>query len=331
MLILAAAIGGYRAANEFGWPGTDINKNFAIIVYMILGSAIGYVGGGVMGRRLARAFAWAEDTLQKMPLTDLVMGLLGLIVGLLVSFLVTLPLAQIKIVELRLAVIAFVYLALASLGIRLCMSRRDELLSALRWRHMDEHRAGPIEDKLLDTNIIIDGRIVEIMEAGFLEGRFLLPRFVLKELHKISDSADPLKRERGRRGSDQDTERSRNECLLRCVLRTREDRSGGLAGQATIAGQSLKCRPVSLDGLCLGLGTHRPGRLGDGEKVGSGIDQGPTRTRGDDAFARSRSTSTVRSVGKERDCCAQTGVKRRRRTGSPCRSRRAEGNRSIRN
>src|SRR6185436_16021216 len=53
---------------------------------------------------------------------------------------------------------------------------------------------------LLDTSVIIDGRIAELIEANFLEGLVVVPRFVLKELQQLSDSGDPLKRARGRRG-----------------------------------------------------------------------------------------------------------------------------------
>ncbi len=56
--------------------------------------------------------------------------------------------------------------------------------------------------KLLDTSVIIDGRIAEVCETGFLEGTFYVPRFVLHELQRIADSSDPLKRNRGRRGLD---------------------------------------------------------------------------------------------------------------------------------
>ncbi|MBV9232556.1 MAG: PIN domain nuclease [Candidatus Eremiobacteraeota bacterium] len=56
--------------------------------------------------------------------------------------------------------------------------------------------------KVVDTSAIVDGRIVEIVESGFLEGTLIVPRFVLRELQAISDSVDPLKRTRGRRGFD---------------------------------------------------------------------------------------------------------------------------------
>jgi uncharacterized protein YacL len=59
-----------------------------------------------------------------------------------------------------------------------------------------------VSNKILDTSVIIDGRVADLCETGFLEGCFLLPQFILNELQHIADSADPLKRSRGRRGLD---------------------------------------------------------------------------------------------------------------------------------
>jgi uncharacterized protein YacL len=61
---------------------------------------------------------------------------------------------------------------------------------------------GPETTKILDTSVIIDGRVADICEAGFLEGSLIIPQFVLKELQQIADSPDSLKRNRGRRGLD---------------------------------------------------------------------------------------------------------------------------------
>jgi len=200
-LILATAIGGYRVAIRFGWPGTD-NNNLAIIIYMILGSGIGYVAGGILGRRLTKTLAWVEDTLQGIPLTDFIMGSIGLVAGLVISFLLTMPLAQIEIVEVRLLVITFVYIVFVSLGVRLGRGRSLEFGRLLNLPEGSGRAAASGREKLLDTNILIDGRILEILEAGFVDGILVVPRFVLEELHQISDSADALKRDRGRRGLD---------------------------------------------------------------------------------------------------------------------------------
>src|SRR3970282_2313445 len=95
IFILAGATSGYQAAIEFGWPGFNQNRTIAIILYMVLGSAMGYVVGGVVGRRVSRALTWIEDTLHKIPTVDLLLGIVGLFVGLVLAFFVTIPAAQI--------------------------------------------------------------------------------------------------------------------------------------------------------------------------------------------------------------------------------------------
>lgn len=82
-------------------------------------------------------------------------------------------------------------------------------LAGCRWNDKRDFDAKPKDipmgracDKILDTSVIIDGRILDICKAGFLEGEMVIPAFVLDELRHIADSADPLRRNRGRRGLD---------------------------------------------------------------------------------------------------------------------------------
>ena len=75
----------------------------------------------------------------------------------------------------------------------------------LEWRRLwapPEHASSGVEAKLLDTSVIIDGRIGGLVETGFIEGKLILPHFVLQELHAVADSQDPLRRRKGRRGLD---------------------------------------------------------------------------------------------------------------------------------
>ncbi len=202
-MILAAAIGGYRLAIRFGWPGTDFDNTFAIILYMILGSSIGYVSGGILGRRLTKTMTWVEDTLQTIPLPELVMALAGLVAGLIVSFLVTMPMAQIELVELKLVTIIFTYVVFISLGVRLGLARSAEFARLFKVKRAGDSGSAEFARTLLvDTNILIDGRIKDIVASGFIDGLMLVPRFVLNELHQLADSADAQKRGRGRLGLD---------------------------------------------------------------------------------------------------------------------------------
>ena len=206
IFILAGAVGGYQLSIEAGWQGTNLNKNTAIIISMITGSALGYVFGGLIGKSLSRLVSRIEDNLLEIPITALILGTAGLAAGLSLAYLLTVPFALIEAVLPRIIMTGFVYLFLAWLSVHTVQSRRDELKNLFNLREpsieLDQTEQQPISDKLLDTNIIIDGRIIDLARTGFLEGRLLVPRFVLQELQTISDSADSLKRNRGRRGLD---------------------------------------------------------------------------------------------------------------------------------
>ncbi len=95
---------------------------------------------------------------------------------------------------LIITVFAFIYLGLY-LGVTI-VKKADQKLQN---QSVNETAISP---KLLDTSVIIDGRITEIIEIGFLEGRFIVPKFIIREMQNMADSGDKLKRERGRRGLD---------------------------------------------------------------------------------------------------------------------------------
>jgi len=94
-----------------------------------------------------------------------------------------------------------IYLGFAYLGMVLAIRGKDELnliVPYVRFKRVEE----PSQPIVVDTSVIIDGRIADIMETGFIDGTLVVPRFVLKELQYIADSPDALKRGRGRRGLD---------------------------------------------------------------------------------------------------------------------------------
>jgi uncharacterized protein YacL len=126
-------------------------------------------------------------------------GIAGLLVGLIFANLILFPLRMI-VPDLSMA--SFVLTALFGYGGLLIGLKRGETLTIpglfriMRGQGTEDHV------KILDTSVIIDGRIADVCEAGFLDGTFLLPQFILQELQHIADSPDPLKRARGRRGLD---------------------------------------------------------------------------------------------------------------------------------
>ncbi|MDP4107642.1 MAG: PIN/TRAM domain-containing protein [Bacillota bacterium] len=172
----------------------------AIIFYLISFWAVDYV---------IEFIRWAEDSLIKVPVADILFGSIGLIFGLLVAFLIGLPLNAIKVPILNTIAPILLTLLFGYLGFQVGFKKRDELLNLFSNRR-DKKKTGEEESdaavseqlKILDTSVIIDGRIADICQTGFLEGTIVIPQFVLEELQHIADSSDVLKRNRGRRGLD---------------------------------------------------------------------------------------------------------------------------------
>lgn len=155
----------------------------------------------------------AEVFLTESPMQDVIAGIGGLIIGLIVAFLLTPLINMISISWLSWTVSIIVYIVLGYLGIRVSIKRFGELhIRFGRSREDGDERTESrrradkafrnIPPKILDTSVIIDGRIHEISQTGFLEGKLVVPEFVLQELRHIADSPDALRRQRGRRGLD---------------------------------------------------------------------------------------------------------------------------------
>ena len=143
-----------------------------------------------------------EQRIERLAPGEIAGGALGLIAGLVVAFLVKSVLFEFIANAGRagqyVATLAYVILSVfaAYLGARVGSKQR---VGTGGTRPPSAPLAVP---KLIDTSVIVDGRVLEIVESGFLEGPLVLPRFVLQELQLIADSADPMRRMRGRRGLD---------------------------------------------------------------------------------------------------------------------------------
>ena len=148
-----------------------------------------------------------EAEILKFSTMDIMLGALGLIVGFIIAFLISQPLSQIKYVGTITSVLSFVIFGY--LGIKVATRKKDDVLwpQLLNLRKSaaakkDKGKKEMVYPKILDTSVIIDGRISDICKTGFIEGTLVIPEFVLKELRHIADSSDSLKRNRGRRGLD---------------------------------------------------------------------------------------------------------------------------------
>jgi len=146
----------------------------------------------------------SEASLSRWPMADLVAAILGLIAGLVISALLFPSLPKINGLEWLLPLLLSTILG--TVGFRLGFAKKEELLTLLFRKTQeipsDEAASGFEEHKILDTSVIIDGRIADICKTGFIEGTLVIPEFVLEELQHIADSSDLLKRNRGRRGLD---------------------------------------------------------------------------------------------------------------------------------
>lgn len=173
---------------------------------MVIGGILGaIVGSGISPYLIKSLFAFTsriEKSLSSMSIQDLVAGTLGLFLGLIIANLV--GIAFISVPYIGPYVSVALSIILGYLGMHLAVTKKSEMAGWFHFHSETERKKskGNREGKLLDTNIIIDGRIADIYRTGFLEGPVYVPVFVLEELQKIADSSDVLKRNRGRRGLD---------------------------------------------------------------------------------------------------------------------------------
>ncbi|WHH58141.1 PIN/TRAM domain-containing protein [Petroclostridium sp. X23] len=188
---------------------TSINPNSHVVSTVIL-----YLGGGLMGASLfyisgakVLSLLWnivvhIEGALQKKTSQEILSGSLGLIAGLLIANLISLPILSIPVIGTILSVTANIMLGY--LGMSVAMKKKDELSDTLSFlkKGIIKRSTTDSQPKILDTSVIIDGRIADICKTGFVEGPLIIPGFVLRELQHIADSSDALKRNRGRRGLD---------------------------------------------------------------------------------------------------------------------------------
>ncbi|WP_123054751.1 PIN/TRAM domain-containing protein [Clostridium sp. JN-1] len=159
---------------------------------------------------IIKTMDYIEKSLQRLPATEMLFGTAGAILGLIISALFVDLLARIPVIGAVLAVLVAILMAV--LGANIAIKRRDELATLVS--NITLRRNTPKEKdkktkvkykgdpKVLDTSVIIDGRIFDICQTGFVEGTLVIPNFVLAELRHIADSSDGLKRNRGRRGLD---------------------------------------------------------------------------------------------------------------------------------
>ncbi len=190
-------------------------RSFFVIISTIVGYQIGILltvfnpywplSAAAIGFLVSLIIILAEFSMRKVSLSGLSAGVFGLIFGLLMAKLITdsFILQSINQMNETLALVMQVVLTLifCYFGMTLAVRGKDEfnlIIPYVKFTRQDRRD----DITIIDTSVIIDGRIVDLCETGFIGGRFIVPRFVLRELQQIADSSDSLKRNRGRRGLD---------------------------------------------------------------------------------------------------------------------------------
>ena len=234
--LVGAGIGAALAAAvlqllTFTNPEYRVPARALVVIYTstcVVGGLIFFL---LSNRILSYCVEWGsnlEQKMDKMPFGQMLSCVTGLICGLIIAALVSQILNFMGTSLFTTAISAILYVVFATIGISVgykrasdftemherfigFRERRAQRKSAKRSRYeltdmedtADTAEAAPVaKPKLLDTSVIIDGRVFDVAKAGFLEGELVVPAFVLDELRHIADSADPLRRNRGRRGLD---------------------------------------------------------------------------------------------------------------------------------
>ncbi|GAA4360727.1 PIN/TRAM domain-containing protein [Angustibacter luteus] len=192
---------GYQIAVAAEPTDVRLGPLDAVGAGVLLGAAIGYVLGGVVARLTVRSVAATERNLRQRSTEQVLSGMIGAALGVLLAAAVTWPLLLIGSQVVMLPLFGFIIVTLALLGYRIGVARRHDLLALFGAQAglSGGSRAGSGE-RILDTSVAIDGRIVDVVTAGFLTGSFLVPQPVLDELQGLADAGDDLRRARGRRG-----------------------------------------------------------------------------------------------------------------------------------
>lgn len=184
---------------------------FHPIVGMILGAAVFYLISFQAIKPIERSIKKVENFFNEQSVSYLIFGSIGAILGLILAILISVPMRALNVIFISDVGPLIVAVILAYLFFQYATSRREEIRRLFTSRTQKTDENGVLERKegdkfrrykVLDTSTIIDGRILDVAKAGFLEGVLVISHHVLQELQYIADSSDSLKRVRGRRGLD---------------------------------------------------------------------------------------------------------------------------------
>ncbi|MGL4731797.1 MAG: PIN/TRAM domain-containing protein [Clostridium sp.] len=176
---------------------------FCILLFLLFF----YFISSYVTKLIIKAIDYVEKRLQKLPAADMLLGLVGAVVGLIVA---SLSATLVKPTSAVSTIIMFIItVVLVVIGADMAIRKKEDIFNLFsNMKKNSSNKESKIKAankesaKVLDTSVIIDGRIFDLCQTGFIEGKLVIPNFVLDELRHIADSGDGLKRTRGRRGLD---------------------------------------------------------------------------------------------------------------------------------
>ena len=207
IFIVIGAVIGYQVYNKFYFiSDSSIYYNILFnFLAIIIGGMIGFLISSLFETKVRLLFIKLIYHIQKTPTQNILAAIIGLVIGLIIANLLAYSLSFIPIIGSYLPIVLSIILGL--IGINVGLNKKGEIINFFGYfkninkiKKRENKRSS--SEKILDTSVIIDGRILDICQTGFLEGDLIIPRFVLSELQHIADSSDSLKRNRGRRGLD---------------------------------------------------------------------------------------------------------------------------------
>lgn len=177
-------------------------SGYAIAYYTSYNSflALKSIAGLIIGLFIALIVIKIEKDIRKLSLKVILGGVSGMIIGLLIAFIFSFGLSFVSKISENEQAVPWIYLIITGIFSYLGLALGSKKIEEFKFSSMDSNTNH--DYRILDTSVIIEGRIADICDSGFIEGNLIVPRFVLNELQLVADSSDSMKRLRGRRGLD---------------------------------------------------------------------------------------------------------------------------------
>ncbi|RCW41253.1 MULTISPECIES: PIN/TRAM domain-containing protein [unclassified Halanaerobium] len=198
----------FSLASDYKFSWQNWNDLFLTTQFLgiVIGTATGFFLIYYILERSLSLIAGFEIKLKEITWKKIIIGIIGLIIGLIFGAIINFVFSIPKIPRVGMPIQILINVTFTYMGFALALNREKDISKFLfdssknSMEYMQNKNSS--SDKILDTSVIIDGRIYDICKTDFIEGKLIIPEFVLEELRHIADSSDALKRNRGRRGLD---------------------------------------------------------------------------------------------------------------------------------